>query len=346
MSMNMMALTAQPIEMKKYSGAERAAALMLALGKEHGAPIWEQLSTDEVRELSACISQLGRVPSAVVEHLLVQFSGEVSSMASLHGSFETTERLLDGILPEDRVKEIMEDIRGPSGRTMWDKLSNVSENVLATYLKNEYPQTVAVILSKLKPDHGARVLAELPRDLSVDVIMRMLRMDTVQKEVLVEVEQTLKTEFMSNLSRSQRRDPHETMAEVFNALDRATEEAMLTALDERAPEAAERIRALMFTFEDLGNLMPPAIATIVRNADKREMALALKGAPVEIRQLFFGGMTERASKLMKEDMAGMGPVRARECEEAQSALVRLAKSLADRGEIMLVDPKNDDAMIL
>lgn len=344
--MNMMALNTQPPELKKYSGQERAAALMLALGKEHGAPIWELLSTDEVRELSACISQLGRVPSTVVEHLLIQFSGEVSSMASLHGSFETTERLLDGILSEDRVREIMEDIRGPSGRTMWDKLSNVSETVLATYLKNEYPQTVAVILSKLKPDHGARVLAELPRDLSVDVIMRMLRMDTVQKEVLIEVEQTLKSEFMSNLSRSQRRDPHETMAEVFNALDRATEEAMLTALDERAPEAAERIRALMFTFEDLGNLMLPAIATIVRNADKREMAMALKGAPPEMRKLFFSGMTERSAKLMKEDMQGMGPIRARECEEAQSALVRLAKMLADRGDIMLADPKNDDAMIL
>lgn len=344
--MTTMALTTQPPELKKFSGTERAAALMLALGQEHGAPIWELLSSEEVRELSAAISQLGRVPSSVVEHLLVQFSGEVSSMASLHGSFETTERLLDGILPEGRVKEIMEDIRGPSGRTMWDKLSNVSETILATYLKNEYPQTVAVILSKLKPDHGARVLAELPRELSVDVIMRMLRMETVQKEVLNEVEQTLKSEFMSNLSRSQRRDPHETMAEVFNALDRATEEALLTALDDRAPEAAAKIRALMFTFEDLGNLMPPAIAMIVRHADKREMALALKGAPQEIRSLFFGGMTERAAKLMKEDMAGMGPVRARECDEAQSSLVRLAKTLADRGEIMLVDPKNDDAMIL
>jgi flagellar motor switch protein FliG len=332
--------------MKKFSGHEKAAALMLALGKEHGAPIWELLSNDEVHELSAAIAQLGRVPSVVVEHLLVQFSGEISSVASLHGSFETAERLLDGILPNDRVKEIMEDIRGPSGRTMWDKLSNVSENVLATYLKNEYPQTVAVILSKLKPDHGARVLAELPRDLSVDVIMRMLRMDSVQKTVLVEVEQTLKNEFMSSLSRSQRRDPHETMAEVFNALDRATEEAMLSALDKKAPDAAERIRALMFTFEDLGNLMPPALAAIVRSADKREMALALKGAPAAIRNLFFAAMTQRAAKLLQEEMSAMGPVRARDCDEAQSALVRLAKQLADSGEIMLVDPKNDDAMIL
>lgn len=343
--MSVMTPVGEPPELKKFSGMERAAALMLALGREHGGPIWEQLSTDEIKELSACIASLGRVPSVVVEHLLIQFSGEVSSMSSLHGSFETTERLLEGLLPTERVKEIMEDIRGPSGRTMWDKLSNVSETVLAGYLKNEYPQTVAVILHKLRSDHAARVLSELPNELSTDVVMRMLRMDTVQKEVIQEVEQTLKSEFMTNLSRAQRRDPHEAMAEVFNALDRATEESMLSALDERAPESAERIRQLMFTFEDLGNLLPAAIQTIVRNCNKRELALALKGAPEDMKELFLSGMTERAAKLMRDDMAAMGPVRARECEEAQTALVRLAKQLGDRGEIMLVDPKSDDAMI-
>ncbi|WP_188054519.1 flagellar motor switch protein FliG [Sphingosinithalassobacter sp. CS137] len=344
--MTVMTPVAEPPELKRFSGPQRAAALMLALGKDHGAPIWEQLSVDEIKELSGVIAGLGRIPAAVVEHLLVQFTGEVSSMASLHGSYETTERLLTSVLPGDRVKEIMEDLRGPSGRTMWDKLSNVSETVLAGALKQEYPQTVAVILSKLRADHAARVIAELPRDFSTDVVMRMLRMETVQKEVIQQVEQTLKTEFMTNLSRTNKRDPHEAMAEMFNALDRSTEEAMLTALDEKAPESAERIRALMFTFEDLGNLLPAAIAVIVRNADKREMALALKGAPEEMKNLFFGAMTERAAKLMREDMAAMGPVRARDCEEAQTALVRLAKSLADRGEILLVDPKSDDAMII
>lgn len=344
--MNMMAQIGEPPELKRYSGAQRAAALMLALGKEQGAPIWDQLSVDEIKELSSTIAGLGRIPATVIDYLLVQFSGEVSSMSSLHGSYESTERLLSDVLPTDRVKEIMEDIRGPSGRTMWDKLSNVSETVLAQALRHEYPQTVAVILSKLRSDHAARVLAELPRDFAVDVIMRMLRMETVQKDVIQEIEHTLRTDFMMNLSRSTKRDPHEAMADMFNALDRSTEEAMLTALDERAPDSAERIRALMFTFEDLSNLLPAAVAVIVRNADKREMALALKGSPAPLRNVFFGAMTERAAKLMREDMAGMGPVRARDCEEAQSSLVRLAKSLADRGEILLVDPKSDDAMII
>lgn len=343
--MNMVQL-GEPPELKRYSGAQRAAALMLALGKDYGAPIWEQLSVDEIKELSATISGLGRVPAPVIEHLLLSFSSEIASLASFHGSYETTERLLSGMLPDARVKEIMEDIRGPSGRTMWDKLSNVSESVLAQGLRNEYPQTVAVILSKLRADHAARVLSELPREFAVDVIVRMLRMETVQKEVIAEIEQTLRTEFMANLSRSNKRDPHEAMADMFNALDRSTEEALLTALDQCAPESAERIRSLMFTFADLAGLLPAAISVIVRNADKREMALALKGAPEEMRQLFFGTMTERAAKLLREDMAGMGPVRARDCEEAQSALVRLAKSLADTGEIMLVDPKSDDSMII
>jgi flagellar motor switch protein FliG len=319
--MNMIAPVVEPAELKKYSGLQRAGALMLALGKTHGAPIWEQLTLEEITELSSCISQLGRVPVAVVEHLLVQFSGEVTGMTSLHGSYDTTERLLSGILPDDRVREIM------------------------AFLKNEYPQTVAVIVQKLRPDHAARVLAELPQEMSADVILRMLRMDTVQKDVIQEVEQTLRSEFMSNLARANRTDPHETIAEIFNALDRTSEEQMMAALDERAPESAERIRSLMFTFEDLGKLLPPAVQTLVRNANKRELTLALKGASEDIRQLFLSSMTERAAKLVRSDMASMGPVRARDCDEAQANLVRLAKTLSDRGEIMLFDSKSDDAMI-
>lgn len=183
----MLAPVIEPADLKKYSGMQRAGALMLALGEKHGAPIWAQLSIDEVTELSSCIAELGRVPAAVVEHLLVQFSSEVAGMATLHGSYDSTERLLRAVMSEEKVREIMENIRGPSGRTMWDKLSNVSETLLATYLKNEYPQTVAVILDKVRPDHAARVLAELPQELSADVIMRMIRMARGRKRMMAAV---------------------------------------------------------------------------------------------------------------------------------------------------------------
>ena len=186
--MNLPVPYGEPPEMKKYTGAQRASALMLALGRERSAMIWEHLSVDEVKELSSSIAELGRIPSAVVEHVLVRFSSELSGISSLHGSYTAAERLLEGVFTADQVKEIMEEVRGPSGRTIWDKLSNVSETVLASYLRHEYPQTVAVVLHKLKSGHAARVIAELPPEMSVEVIMRMLGMDSVQKEVIEEVE--------------------------------------------------------------------------------------------------------------------------------------------------------------
>src|SRR3546814_417264 len=154
--------------------------------------------------------------------------------SSLVGSLDSTERLLTKVLGEDRVGEIMEEIRGPAGRTMWDKLGNVNEEVLANYLKNEYPQTVAVVLSKIRPEHAANVLAQLPDAFGMEIVMRMLRMETVQKDILDGVEKTLRTEFMSNLARTNRRDPYEMMAEIFNNFDRATEGRVMTALEERS----------------------------------------------------------------------------------------------------------------
>lgn len=343
--MTAMQQVGEPPELKDYSGPQRAAALLLVLGRDHGSKLWEQFSSDELKEITSAMAGLGVVPAKVIEYLLRQFSNEVASISSTYGSYETTERLLAGLLPEDQVKSILEEIKGPAGRTMWDKLSNVSESVLAAYLQQEYPQTVAVIVSKLKTDYAARVLAELPRNFAIDVIQRMLKLDAVEDDIIEEVERTLRTEFMQNLSRTRRRDPHEAIADLFNALDRNTEEAMLGQLDETAPESAERIRSLMFTFDDLQNLMPAAIQTLVKTADKAQLTLALKGANEEVRQLFMSSMTERAAKMLREDITSMGPVRARECEEAQTGLVRLAKLLADRGEIVLVDPKNDETMI-
>ncbi|HKJ75339.1 MAG TPA: flagellar motor switch protein FliG, partial [Alphaproteobacteria bacterium] len=269
---------------------------------------------------------------------------QISSAGTVVGSYENTERLLVNLLPEDRVEQIMEEIRGPAGRTMWDKLGNVNESVLASYLKNEYPQTVAVVLSKIRPEHAARVLAALPDDFALEVVMRMLRMEAVQKEILDKVEETLRTEFMNNLARTSRQDSHELIAEIFNYLDRNTESHFLSALEDRNRESAERVRALMFTFEDLNRLDPAGVQTLLRNVDKDKLALALKGASEGLRDLFFSNMSERAAKILREDMEAMGPVRLRDVDEAQMELVNQARDLADAGEIVLND-KGDEEMI-
>jgi flagellar motor switch protein FliG len=269
----------------------------------------------------------------------------VARIGSLYGSFENTERLLTSVLPGDRVNQIMEEIRGPAGRTMWDKLGNVHEQVLAAYLKNEYPQTVAVVLQKIKAEHAAKVLTALPDDFAMEVVSRMLRMEAVQKDVLDKVESTLRVEFMNNLARTSRRDSHEVLADIFNYLDRSSEDRFLGTLEERNRESAERIRALMFTFEDLGKLDPGAVQTLLRNIEKSKLAVALKGASETLRDLFFSNMSERAAKILREDMEAMGPVRLRDVDESQQQMVAVAKALADSGDIVLIDAKGDDELV-
>ena len=319
--------------------------LMLALGEEHTSRLFALMDDEEIKEISQTMANLGTVSSSIVERLFVEFAEHISATGSLVGTYESTERLLVKVLGNERVNQIMEEIRGPAGRTMWDKLGNVNEVVLANYLKNEYPQTVAVVLSKIKADHAGRVLAQLPESFAMEVVMRMLRMEAVQKEVLDDVESTLRNEFFSSLARTNRRDSHELIAEIFNSLDRNTENRFITALEERNRDSAERIKALMFTFEDLAKLDSSAIQTILRSADKQKIPLALKGASEAVRELFFTNMSERAGKILKEDMQSMGPVRLKDVEEAQGYLVTLAKDLASRGEIIISDGSAEDQLV-
>jgi flagellar motor switch protein FliG len=332
-------------DVKHLTGAQKAAIMMLAVGEDQSTIIWEQLEDDEIREISQTMAQLGNVSSDVMEGLFNEFASLITTTGSLVGSFDSTERMLMNALPPERVDAIMEEIRGPAGRTMWDKLGNVNETVLANYLKNEYPQTVAVVVSKIKSEHAARVLAELPEDFAMEVVLRMLRMEAVQKEVLDKVEQTLRIEFMSNLARTNRRDSHELIAEIFNNLDRNAESRFLNALEERNRESAERIKALMFTFEDLIKLDPSGVQTLLRNVDKDRLALALKGASDSLRDLFFSNMSERAARILREDMEAMGPVRLRDVDESQMEMVTAAKDLAAGGDIVLSDNKGEDELI-
>jgi flagellar motor switch protein FliG len=327
---------------RQLSGAERAAVLMLALGEQYGAKIWNLLDDDDLRALSVTMSTLGTVESSQVEALLLEFVSRLSASGSLLGNYDQTERLLHQYLPPERVGGIMDEIRGPAGRNMWEKLANVQEEVLANYLKNEYPQTVAVVLSKLRPEHAARVLAILPEDFSLDVVNRMLKMEAVQKEVLERVEQTLRTEFMSSLSQTRRRDAHEVMAEIFNNFDRQTETRFMTSLEESNRESAERIKTLMFTFDDLVRLDTGSAQTLLRHVDKDKLAIALKGANETVRQFFLTNMSSRAAKMLTDDMQAMGPVRLRDVDEAQVLLVNLAKDLAAKGEIIISKSRDEE----
>ena len=327
-------------------GDEKAAALLLALGPDYGKPIFSELDELEIKALSRAMVRLGPITQDMLDDLMIEFVTTISTNGSLSGNSDTTERLLLSFLPPDRVDSIMEEIRGPAGRNMWEKLSNVQEDVLAAYLKNEYPQTIAVVLSKIATDHASKVLAVLPEELAMDVVQRMLGLDPVQKEILEKIETTLRTEFMSTLSHTKRRDSHEQMAEIFNSFDRQTEARFITTLEEHNREDAERIKALMFTFEDLARLEASAIQTLLQRMDKKELALALKGANEQLKDFFWKNMSARSAKLLRDDMEAMGPVRLKDVDEAQGRMVSTAKDLAAKGEIIIMKTKSDDQMVI
>ncbi len=327
------------------SGKQKAAIMVLAMGEDRAGKLFAQMDDDEIREVSQAMVNLGQIDAHTIEALLREFVIMIASPGALAGTYESTERLLLKGMDKERVDEILEELRGPAGRTMWDKLGNVNEVLLANFLKNEYPQTVAVILTKIKSDHASRVLGVLPEDFAMEVMLRMLQLEPVQKEILDSIERTLRGEFMSNITSTSRIDPHELMAEIFNSFDRSTESKFMVGLEDRNRDAAERIKSNMFTFDDLGSLDPSSVQTLLRNFEKGALALALKGGSEDVRDLFFSNMSERAGKILREDMEAMGPVRLSEVDEAQTQMISKARELSDAGEIVISQGGGEDELV-
>lgn len=332
-------------EYSKLTGVERSSIILMAVTPENASKLFSMMDDDEIREISQTMSALGTVSPEIVEQILGDFSGAVADSTSFVGNIESTEKLLLKVLGKERVDIIMEDIRGPAGKSTWEKLGNVNEDILAAYLKNEYPQTVALIVSRINPAHAAKVLSILPEDFAFEVITRMLNMDSVKKEVLDQIERTLRAEFISNLTKTQKYESDELIAEVFNNFDRTNETKFMGLLEQNAPESAEKIKSLMFTFDDLIKTDANGIQAILRSIDKSKLALALKGSSQEIRNLFLNNMSQRASKILQEDMASMGPVRLRDVDEAQLEIIAKTKELIASGEVTISDNASGDELI-
>jgi flagellar motor switch protein FliG len=332
-------------EVNEMSGPQRAAVLLLILGEKHGGPIWSMLEEDEIKRVSYAMAQLGSIETKMVEALVVDFISRLSTAGAVTGSIDRTEELLGKIFPADQVSSIISEIKGASGRRMWQRLSHIDAEVLATYLRSEYPQTVAVILSRISPDHTARVLSILPDDFAVDVMNRMLKMETVQKEALEHIEDTLRNEFVTTISQASRRDANELMAEIFNAFDRQTESRFFAALETVNRGSVKKIRELMFTFEDLTKVDPGSVQTLMRQVDKDTLGRALKGATEPVRTFFFANMSSRASKNLQDEMSSMGPIRLKDVDDAQNKIVSLAKDLADQGEIMISKNRAEEELV-
>ncbi|GAB6853234.1 flagellar motor switch protein FliG [Asaia astilbis] len=329
----------------QLTGKQKAAVLFMTIGRERSVNMMQSLHEDEIRDISIAMAGLGVIKAEMVEAVCREFIENFETADGLVGTFETTEAFLRKTLGADQVEKIMDEIRGPAGRNMWDKLGNVQETILANYLRSEYPQTAAVIVSRLQPAHAARVLALLPEDYATDVMMRILHMETVQREVIESVEATLRSEFISSLGRSSKRDSYELLAEVFNNFDRKTESRFTELMEMQSSEDMEKVKALMFTFEDISRLSQESLMRVVNEIDREKLPVALKGASDSERKLFLQCMSKRAGNILLEEIASLGPVRVRDVEVAQAEIVMTIKNLVNSGEIDMNDASGGEEFI-
>ncbi len=326
----------------KLTGIQKVAIVLLSIPEENATKILSMMTEEEIKEVSHAMSNLGSVKPEIVDKLMEQLSYDVSVGSSFLGDFYTTKKLLEKVLDPEQAAHIIAELTGPQGKNTWQKLTNVNEELLALYLKNEHPQTAALVLSKIAPEHAAKVLSILPDRFAFEVISRMLNIGAVKKEVLDGLEKTLRQEFVTNTSRARKRDSHNLIADIFNRLERSVEAKYMSMLEENLPEIAASIKNLMFTFEDLAKVNPKSVPRLLRDIDKSRLVVALKGSSEELRNVFFSNMSQRAANIIIDELNSLGPVRAREVDNARAEIVNLTKTLIENGEIeVLMDDKDE-----
>jgi flagellar motor switch protein FliG len=326
---------------KASAYCEKAAIIVMALDEERSKRLLSQLSEPEIRRLGSAMAHLGRTDISTIEQVIEEFRAQVGRTCSFVGGFEAAEKMLSQFLPADKVAEIIEEAKGPDGKSIWDKLSHIQPQTLAGYLRNEYPQTAAVILARLPGAHAARVFRQLPNKVASDIALRMVRMTSVQRPVLSDIEEALKREFTSVLGRRVERDSTSIVAELLNRSEQDVVDRILASLDEREPQAAARIRRIMFTFEDLRRIEPSTFGLLIAEVPPERLPIALAAASDTIKSLFVSQMSERARKMLEEELESQVPPRRKTIEEAQSEIIGLAKRLIEDGRLVLLDQEEE-----
>ncbi|EAQ01971.1 flagellar motor protein [Pseudooceanicola batsensis HTCC2597] len=326
---------------RPLKGPEKAAILFLCLGEQRGSALMQKLSDDEIQTMTRAMSSLGVIDAEQVEQVMTDFVEGIANGGGVVGSFSVAEDMLRAFLPEEQVNGILKDIRGPlMEKDLWARFSQLSENVIANYLKNEHEQTIAAILSNVKTDVSARVLPLLGQDKMQNVVERMIRMEAVPHHMMKQIEETLQTDIISAPAQPTANEMQQKMADLFNKLDVVAFQELSEALEQRIPETFSAIKGKMFTFDDLANLEAMDLARVMRGAPGNALPIALRGAKKEVRDVFLAALPGRSRDMLEEEMNTMGPVRGRDVREAQAGLVDYAKELADDEVIAL--PMADD----
>ena len=322
---------------EQLSGAEKIAILLLAMGDKFTSEVFKRMERAEITEVSKAIMNLDAVPKETVEEVLREFHhAMVSGQDILAGGENAVKRILLKHLDTDTAKYIIDELDLELGPTPFRELGNVSPRILAQILRNEHPQTLALILGHMPPEQAAVLLTSLPSGGRTEVLMRLANLEPVPDDMIVEVDKVLQSQLIAMGGKEGKKvGGVPAVAEILNSVDRATEEEVLSEIEEESSQMAEDIRNLMFVFEDIKSLDARAIREMLKEISNDDLILALKGASPDLQELFYANMSERAATMIKEDLEIMGPTKLADVEAAQQNIVKTVRRLEAEGRIAI-----------
>lgn len=335
-------------EHPQQDGLTKAAILLLALGPETAAMILKKLDRETVEEVTRQVASIGEVPPAQRNAVVEEFYNLVLARQYAEaGGLDYARALLEKSLPRDEAARILEQIEHQVHQQPFSFLQKAESENLLTFIQDEHPQTIALILSHLPSAKAAEILMGLPGPKQIEVVTRVANMEQTNPEVIKEVERGLEQRLSGLVSqRFEKVGGVEAVAEMLNFADRATEKSIFESLESEDPDLVEQIRRLMFVFEDIMLVNDKGIQAVLKEVDHDELALALKTASEELKEKIFRNMSERAAQLIKEDMEYMGPVRVSDVEAAQQKIVDVVRRLEDAGEIIIAGRGGEKEMIV
>lgn len=331
-----------PAKSRPLHGTDKVAALLMTMGAPAANRILKHFDPEEIKLVTRSIARLKSITSAQIEAIVEDFATQFASGTSLMGTAADVERLLTGVLPPEQIAEIMAELLGTANHSIWERISTVSESILATYIAKEHPQTAALMLSKVRPACAAKVLSYIPEDRRNGILRRMLTFKPIVDATMQVIERTVYEDFMMNFSRNAGADPHARMADIINKMERDDMETVLSSLASTRPKSAEILKGLLFTFDDIIKLTPRARTSLFDQVPTDKLVLALKGTEFEFREMILQSLGARVRRMVEQEMASGEPVPAREVTEARRTITDLALDMAGRGEIELNSDSDDE----
>lgn len=319
------------------TGQQKIAVLLLAMGDKFTSDVFKRMDRQEIAAISKAIVELDPVPKEIVEDVLREFhEALVAGVDMISGGTDILKRLLMKNLDPETAKYIMDSLNLESGPAPFRELESVSPRLLAQILRNEHPQTLALILGHLHPDQAANLLVNLPAGVRAEVLMRLARLEAVPEDMLMEVDKVLQSQLIAMGGKEGKKvGGVQSVAEILNAVDRATEEEVLSEIEEDSAQMAEDIRNLMFVFEDCKALDDRGTRELLKEISNEDLTMALRGATDDLKEKFFKNMSERASNMIREELEYMGPTRLSDVESAQQTIVKAVRRLEGEGKVVI-----------